>query len=102
MALNFDDSFLFDKNCCNWFPRPSISFLAGRSSVYDGIPKEVLAAAFNVDPHTLEELGRDQDIIFPPYHYARKGKEQSRTRSHSQGEPRFDDERHSRYPQSPF
>ena len=105
------------------FPRPSISFLAGRNSVYHGIPKEVLAAAFNVDRQTLEELGRDEEIIFPPYD-ARK--EESRTRSHSQEEfPPYDarkeesrtrshsrrgehdhederyEERHSQYPRSP-
>ena len=104
--------------CC--LSRPSISFLAGRNSVYHGIPKEVLAAAFNVDRQTLEELGRDQEIIFPPYN-ARK--EESRTRSHSRrgeheryeerypysqeeeryrrGEHERYEERHSRYPQSP-
>jgi len=51
---------------------PSTSFLAGRNSVYRGIPKQVVAAAFNVDEEKLRELGRDQEIIFPP----RSGREQ--------------------------
>ena len=68
--------------------RPSMSFLAGRNSVYHGIPKEVLAAAFNVDRRTLEELGRDEEIIFPPPPYARKEQYQGQ-RSHSK-------EQHSR------
>ena len=83
--------------------RPSISFLAGRNSVYHGIPKEVLAAAFNVDRMTLEVLGRDEEIIFPSY----RRKEQSRSRSHSQERSsrakheRYYEERRGRSPQSP-
>ena len=83
--------------------RPSITFLAGRNSVYYGIPKQVLAAAFNVDRQTLEELGRDEEIIFPSY----RRKEQSRSRSHSQErssrreQKKYYEERRGRGPQSP-
>ena len=85
--------------------RPSMSFLAGRNSVYHGIPKEVLAAAFNVDRQTLEELGRDEEIIFPPP-YARKEQYQgqrshSRERSYRREHERYYEERRGRNPQSP-
>ena len=46
--------------------RPTISFLAGRNSVYHGIPRQVLASAFNVEQGTLKQLGRDEEVIFPP------------------------------------
>ncbi|KAH6556791.1 hypothetical protein KP509_1Z155400 [Ceratopteris richardii] len=44
---------------------PSIAYLAGRNSVYYGVPMRVLEAAFNVDEGELRELGRDEEVIFP-------------------------------------
>ncbi|KAI5056177.1 hypothetical protein GOP47_0029698 [Adiantum capillus-veneris] len=40
---------------------PRTTFLAGKNSVYRGIPKQVTAAAFNVDEEQLRELGRDEE-----------------------------------------
>ncbi|KAH6555024.1 hypothetical protein KP509_1Z288100 [Ceratopteris richardii] len=44
---------------------PSIAYLAGRNSVYYGVPMRVLEAAFNVDEGELREIGRDEEVIFP-------------------------------------
>ncbi|KAJ7298410.1 hypothetical protein O6H91_19G052400 [Diphasiastrum complanatum] len=49
--------------------RPINSFLAGRNSVYKGIPEQVVARAFNIDDKfekDIRERRKDEAIIFPP------------------------------------
>lgn len=46
------------------FCRPSTTFLAGKKFVYKGIPKQVIAVAFNVDEDTLREPSKDEEVIF--------------------------------------
>lgn len=86
MNFNVLESLIECGICNSGDCRPSTSFLAGRNSVYRGIPKQVAAASFNVDEGKLRELGRDQEIIFPP----RSGREQEQRRK------RHDEEEQSR------
>mgnify|MGYP002774979950 CR=1 FL=1 len=79
--------------------RPVLSSLAGRSSVYRRIPRQVLSAAFDVDQGTLEKLGRDGDVILPPPTHVRRATrsgELRRRSSQGEDEERWDRRRSSR------
>ncbi|KAI5080515.1 hypothetical protein GOP47_0003698 [Adiantum capillus-veneris] len=67
---------------------PSTSFLGGRNSVYRGVPMQVIAAAFNVDEDTLSDLGRDQEIIFPPRSHGERHREEEERSRGKHGEQR--------------
>ncbi|KAH7404535.1 hypothetical protein KP509_15G030600 [Ceratopteris richardii] len=46
---------------------PFIDYLAGKNSLFRGIPEQVLEAAFNVEKGQLERFGRSEEVIFPPW-----------------------------------
>ncbi|KAI5055874.1 hypothetical protein GOP47_0029395 [Adiantum capillus-veneris] len=82
---------------------PRTTFLAGKNSVYRGIPKQVTAAAFNVDEEQLRELGRDEEVFFPPSKRGGRGgrgngryKSVSKKESEEQQKRREDEERRRR------
>ena len=75
--------------------RPTISFLAGRNSVYHGIPRQVLASAFNVEQGTLKQLGRDEEVIFPPP--SRKSRSRRETRREGERERSEEEEEERRH-----